>query len=92
MHTHLNRHIQVVVDGKMDGHDSKEDANAAGDLVRFALANEWQKMKRDGWLLKDGKVTAPGKREPLTGATTGPIGRKRSREEMDEVEEGEVEA
>lgn len=89
MQTHLNRHIQVVVDGKMDGHDSKEDANAAGDLVRFALANEWQKMKREGWVLKDGKVTAPlGKGQP----STAPImlsGRKRLREEAKEGEEEE---
>jgi hypothetical protein len=90
MHTHLNRHIQVVVDGKMDGHDSKEDANAAGDLVRFALGNEWQKMKREGWFLKDAKVTAPPAREPPPGTPTGPSCRKRSRDEMEEVEEGEV--
>jgi hypothetical protein len=41
MYQHLNKHIQVVVNGKMEGHDSMEDANAAGELVRFALANEW---------------------------------------------------
>jgi RNA exonuclease 1 len=107
MHTHLNRHIQVVVDGKMDGHDSKEDANAAGDLVRFALAKEWSKMQMYGWLVKDGEFRPPLPKEPPHGAPTGPratvdspikilssaeIGRKRLREEMEaDVEEGEVE-
>ena len=107
MQTHLNRHIQVVVDGKMDGHDSKEDANAAGDLVRFALAKEWSKMQMYGWVVKDGEFKPPLSKEPRPGAPTGPkttvdspikilsdttIGRKRSREEMEaDVEDGEVE-
>jgi RNA exonuclease 1 len=59
MATHLNRNIQVVVDGKMDGHDSKEDANAAGDLVRWAVKNKWQKMQREGWKIVDGKLYDP---------------------------------
>jgi len=63
MHTHLNRQIQVVVAGKIVGHDSKEDANAAGDLVRFQLSREWEKMQREGWLLKDGTFVPPGKKE-----------------------------
>ncbi|KAE9375688.1 hypothetical protein N431DRAFT_463755 [Stipitochalara longipes BDJ] len=98
MQTHLNRHIQVVVDGKMDGHDSREDANAAGDLVRYALAKEWSKMQMYGWVVKDGEFKPPLPKELPTGAPTGPraildspikilsnatIGRKRSREEMD---------
>jgi len=104
METHLKRHIQVVVDGKMDGHDSKEDANAAGDLVRFALAREWSKMQMYGWVVKDGEFKPPPPKEPQPGApravvdspikilSNATIGRKRSREEMEaDVEEGEVE-
>ncbi|KAG4428627.1 hypothetical protein IFR05_015891 [Cadophora sp. M221] len=98
MATHLNRHIQVVVDGKMEGHDSKEDANAAGELVRLALANEWKKMSREGWVVMDGEF-----RPPKGGAggglsvemleREGPIrilshdggaGRKRDRSEMED--------
>lgn len=90
MHIHLNRHIQVVVDGKMEGHDSKEDANAAGDLVRFALRNEWQRMKREGWVLESEEFKPPAARESPFGAPSGPSGKKRSRQEMDEVEDGEV--
>jgi hypothetical protein len=99
MQTHLNRDIQVVIDGKMEGHDSKEDANAAGDLVRFALGNEWRKMQEDGWKLVNGEFKPPQpKGPPVTPAREaeedddgqGSVsGRKRSRGEM-EVEEGEI--
>ena len=101
---HLNKHVQVVVDGKMEGHDSMEDANAAGELVRFALANEWTKMKRDGWTM-DGGTPKPPAPKVLTGASTGPksqagsssnwqmtssmAGRKRTREEV-ELEDGQL--
>ena len=101
MHTHLNRHIQVVVDGKMDGHDSKEDANAAGDLVRFAVGNEWRKMQRDGWVLQHGEFVPPPKaprimqQESLheslaeNSEQDSLSGKKRLREEA-EVEDGEI--
>ncbi|TAQ88078.1 hypothetical protein B7494_g3627 [Chlorociboria aeruginascens] len=102
MSTHLNRDIQVVVDGRMEGHDSKEDANAAGDLVRFAVGKEWENMRREGWTFVDGSLVEPIRKAPK-GAPTGPMGgerlsveylergvgagRKRSRDEM---EEGEI--
>jgi RNA exonuclease 1 len=61
MQQHLNRIIQsqVVIDGKMEGHDSKEDANAAGDLVRWKIGEKWKIMKLSGWKIEDGKFTAP---------------------------------
>jgi len=59
MSTHLNRDIQVVSNGKMEGHDSKEDANAAGDLVRYGVAEMWAKMKREGWVVEHGGVFVP---------------------------------
>lgn len=69
VHMYLGRHIQVVVDGKMTGHDSKEDANAAGDLVRWAIGREWEKMQGDGWKLKEGKFVPP----PLKNAAGGKL-------------------
>lgn len=105
MQTHLNRHIQVVVDGKMEGHDSKEDANAAGDLVRLALANEWKKMQREGWVVNDGVFKPPTPREGAAAGSGGrlsvlslereepvrilSVGAGRKRE-REEMEEGEV--
>lgn len=58
---HLNRNIQVqiVTDGKMEGHDSKEDANAAGDLVRWKIGEMWTKMKIEGWKIEEGRFVAP---------------------------------
>lgn len=90
MHKHLNRNIQVVVDGKMEGHDSMEDANAAGELVRFALANEWAKMKREGWTFDRGTPKPPVSNISIhTGLKAQVVGRKRSWGEM-EVEDGEL--
>jgi hypothetical protein len=63
MQTHLGREIQVIVDGKVEGHDSKEDANAAGALVRWTIGTRWTNMKREGWGLKDGQFVAPKPRQ-----------------------------
>ncbi|KAF7874102.1 hypothetical protein EAF04_002774 [Stromatinia cepivora] len=61
MQTLLNRNIQMVTytEGKVDGHDSEEDANAAGDLVRYRIGKEWERMQRAGWKLKDGVFEPP---------------------------------
>ena len=63
MELHLNRRIQVDTDenGKeVLGHDSAEDARAAGDLVRLKVSEEWDKMQRFGWTLVDGVLVPPG--------------------------------
>ncbi|KAK3942257.1 hypothetical protein QBC46DRAFT_380417 [Diplogelasinospora grovesii] len=64
MEMHLNKIIQVdEVDpatGRMMGHDSAEDARAAGDLVRLKVQQKWQKMKADGWKIVDGVFVPPG--------------------------------
>ncbi|APA16122.1 hypothetical protein sscle_16g108920 [Sclerotinia sclerotiorum 1980 UF-70] len=61
MQSLLNRNIQMVTytEGKVDGHDSEEDANAAGDLVRFRIGKEWERMQRAGWKLKNGVFEPP---------------------------------
>lgn len=43
---YLDRDIQM---GGTNGHDSKEDARAAGDLVRLKVGETWKAMQRDGW-------------------------------------------
>ena len=53
---YLNRDIQIVTDGEIRGHDSKEDANAAGDLVRLRIKEKWEVMKREGWVLREGRM------------------------------------
>ncbi|KAF4341341.1 REX3-RNA exonuclease member of the family of 3`-5` exonuclease [Fusarium beomiforme] len=68
MDVHLGRKIQQETGPKMLGHDSAEDAKAAGDLVRLKIRNEWMDMQREGWKLVDGEFVAPGKAAGLTEA------------------------
>ncbi|KAJ9156703.1 RNA exonuclease 3-like protein 2 [Pleurostoma richardsiae] len=71
METKLNRQIQVEsgADGKVQGHDSAEDARAAGDLVRLKVKEEWERMKSQGWKLVDGDFVAPIEKDKDGGLT-----------------------
>lgn len=55
---HLGRHIQTGD----NGHDSKEDSVATGDLVRVKLGTRWNALKKKGWQIKNGKLFHPGHR------------------------------
>ncbi|KAF5001341.1 hypothetical protein FGRMN_1098 [Fusarium graminum] len=66
MDSQLNRKIQQETGPKMLGHDSAEDARAAGDLVRLKIKKKWMDMQREGWKLVDGKFVAPGNAVRLT--------------------------
>ncbi|OBT80592.1 hypothetical protein VF21_00388 [Pseudogymnoascus sp. 05NY08] len=78
------------------GHDSKEDANAAGDLVLWSIAREWEKMQRVGWTHVDEKLVPPERISEAfledqfvkVGEKGGRVTGKRRRGE--EEEEGEV--
>ena len=56
MKRHLDKNIQM---GGAQGHDSKEDARAAGELVRLKVAEMWKVMMREGWTVKDGVFYPP---------------------------------
>ncbi|KAI9803072.1 MAG: RNA exonuclease 3 [Piccolia ochrophora] len=58
MSRYLERDIQVVQSGAL-GHDSKEDARAAGDLVRWAVGREWARLRREGWTVEGGVFSPP---------------------------------
>jgi len=60
MQDHLNRKIQQESGPKVLGHDSAEDARAAGDLARLKVMNLWQDKRRAGYKLVDGEMVAPG--------------------------------
>lgn len=60
METHLDRKIQQEMEPKMLGHDSAEDARAAGELVQLKAKDLWSDMRRLGWRLVDGDLVAPG--------------------------------
>lgn len=61
METCLNRRIQVDTG---EGHDSAEDARAAGDLVRLKVQKEWTLMQANGWKLVDAVLRGPGWEPP----------------------------
>ncbi|ORY14452.1 hypothetical protein BCR34DRAFT_233677 [Clohesyomyces aquaticus] len=54
--THLNLDIQQA---GAAGHDSFEDARATGELVRLKVANEWKKLKNEGWSIQNDGVYPP---------------------------------
>ncbi|KAL8697763.1 MAG: hypothetical protein Q9201_006950 [Fulgogasparrea decipioides] len=56
MKKYLDRDIQT---GGAQGHDSKEDARAAGDLVRYRIGELWQKMKGQGWTIRGDEFCPP---------------------------------
>ena len=56
MKKHLDRDVQT---GGDQGHDSKEDARAAGDLVRLKVSEMWKTMKRDGWTVRKTEFVPP---------------------------------
>lgn len=49
----LNRKIQVETGGKVQGHDSAEDARAAGELVHLKVMEKWRDMRYSGWTLDE---------------------------------------
>lgn len=83
MEIHLQRKIQTNTGG---GHDSAEDARAAGDLVRLRVQKKWSSMQSDGWRFLDGALRKPGwKREPSPASKSID-----SSEESLDMEEGGV--
>ncbi|KAK0720879.1 hypothetical protein B0H67DRAFT_486849 [Lasiosphaeris hirsuta] len=71
METQLNKAIQMETGDTVVGHDSAEDARAAGELVRLKVEEKWKIMKGQGWRLKDGVFLPPfatGKKAPISGS------------------------
>lgn len=56
---HLDLKIQVEDPGSIRGHDSAEDARAAGALARLKVKEEWDRMKLDGWSVVRGEIISP---------------------------------
>ncbi|KAI0833166.1 hypothetical protein F5Y06DRAFT_280511 [Hypoxylon sp. FL0890] len=72
MDTLLNQKIQQEADeGAPEGHDSAEDAKAAGDLVRLKVRDEWKELQMKGWTIQDGKITPPDQEWSVVGGTKG---------------------
>jgi RNA exonuclease 1 len=56
----LDKDIQM---SGAQGHDSKEDAIAAGELVRLQVKERWRQMENEGWVVKDGEFIPPKAKE-----------------------------
>ncbi|KAI1739019.1 hypothetical protein F4680DRAFT_423640 [Xylaria scruposa] len=69
MEIKLGRKIQVdATEGAPEGHDSAEDARAAGDLVRLKIKDEWKTMQMKGWSSSDaGELLAPSEDWTIVG-------------------------
>jgi hypothetical protein len=59
---HLNRNIQ----DRQTGHDSKEDAEATGELVRLKVREKWKKMRGEGWTFEQDSLIPPDEPELCT--------------------------
>jgi hypothetical protein len=53
---YLGRSIQT---GGDRGHDSLEDAQATGDLVRVKIGERWRVLQSTGWRIKYGQLVPP---------------------------------
>jgi hypothetical protein len=61
---------------KVVGHDSVEDAVAAGELVRAAIAREWIVLRASGWRVDGDSVVPPAGMSEEDGKKAGkPVGR-----------------
>ncbi|KAI1113902.1 hypothetical protein F5Y14DRAFT_416255 [Nemania sp. NC0429] len=69
MQTKLGRQIQLdPAEGSPEGHDSAEDARAAGDLVRLKVRDEWKTMRMKGWTMgADGELLPPDENWTVVG-------------------------
>ncbi|KAL9082964.1 MAG: hypothetical protein Q9159_006065 [Coniocarpon cinnabarinum] len=51
--------FRTIQNAGLAGHDSAEDAKAAGDIVLELVKRKWRKMKENGWKAEDGKLVPP---------------------------------
>lgn len=65
------RHLGRAIQSGSGGHDSKEDAKATGDLVRWKVGEKWKAMRVQGWKIEDGRLVEPEKPEDPAWAEGG---------------------
>lgn len=68
---HLGRKIQQ---GGEQGHDSKEDSEATGDLALVMVRKKWEGMKSEGWTWKGDMLIPPVRRTAGAGVGAGVSG------------------
>jgi DNA polymerase III epsilon subunit-like protein len=63
---HLGREIQVGD----NGHDSREDAIATGDLVRVKIGERMKNLQKQGWKIESGLPVRPTQESKHTGGAS----------------------
>ena len=58
---HLGQDMRTADKGV--GHDSKDDARATGDLVRWRVKEEWKQMQQTGWKIRHGELVPPDEKD-----------------------------
>ncbi|KAI1408501.1 hypothetical protein F5Y13DRAFT_172587 [Hypoxylon sp. FL1857] len=72
MDTLLNQKIQQEADESApEGHDSAEDAKAAGELVRLKVRDEWKEHQMKGWTIQNDKIVPPEEEWSVVGGAKG---------------------
>ena len=83
---YLNRNIQ----DRQTGHDSKEDAEATGELVRLKVHEKWKKMRGEGWTFEQDSLIPPDEPELALKAPIRPRAiRSRSSPSLNNAENGD---
>lgn len=72
---------RVIQDAGIAGHDSGEDAKAAGDIVLELVKRKWRKMTDEGWKAENGKLVPPKILPPQSRLTTDAVNQQRAQEE-----------
>jgi DNA polymerase III epsilon subunit-like protein len=73
-----------IQQGGAAGHDSYEDAKATGELVRFKIKVTWNKLKSEGWTVRDDTIFPPLPGE--SPVIPDPPGMKRKHSETEDGE------
>lgn len=79
------RHLGRTIQSGSGGHDSKEDARATGDLVRWKVGEKWKAMRVQGWKIEGGVLVEP---EAAEDPAWGEGGGKRKLADLLEGESG----
>ncbi|CZT22642.1 related to RNA exonuclease 3 [Ramularia collo-cygni] len=53
------RYLGRAIQSGVGGHDSKEDAIATGDLVRWKVGEKWKALRVEGWKIDEGGLVRP---------------------------------
>jgi hypothetical protein len=85
-----NKYLNRSIQDRQTGHDSKEDAEATGELVRLKVHEKWKKMRGEGWTFEQDSLIPPNEPELALKAPIRPRAiRSRSSPSLNNAENGD---